>query len=68
MFISEIKNILDAETVSNVFNIIREARFVDGRISARTERNKYNEEMALSRRCTWRCCESSRWLYARTMN
>ena len=45
MFISEIKNILDAEAVSNVFSIIREAKFVDGRISARTERNKYNQEM-----------------------
>lgn len=45
MFISEIKNILDAETISMVFNLIREARFVDGRISGGTERNKYNEEL-----------------------
>ncbi len=33
MFISEIKNILDTKTISKVFNIIREAKFVDGRIS-----------------------------------
>jgi PKHD-type hydroxylase len=45
MFISEIKNILDAETISKVFNIIREAKFVDGRISGGTERNKYNQEL-----------------------
>jgi PKHD-type hydroxylase len=45
MFISEIKNILDAKTLSNVFNLIREAKFVDGRISAPTERDKYNEEL-----------------------
>jgi len=45
MFISEIKNILDAETVSKVFNIIQEAKFVDGRISGGTERNKYNQEL-----------------------
>jgi PKHD-type hydroxylase len=46
MFISEIKNILDEETKSKVFNIIREAKFVDGRISGGTERNKYNQEMS----------------------
>lgn len=45
MFISEIKNILDAETVSKVFNIIQEAKFVDGRISGGTERDKYNQEL-----------------------
>ena len=45
MFISEIKNILDAESISNVFTIIREAKFVDGRISGGTERNKYNQEL-----------------------
>ena len=45
MFISEIKNILDAETIRKVFNIIREAKFVDGRISGGTERNKYNQEL-----------------------
>jgi PKHD-type hydroxylase len=45
MFISEIKNILDAETLRRVFNFIREARFVDGRISGGTERNKYNQEL-----------------------
>jgi len=45
MFISQINNILDAETVSKVLNIIREAKFVDGRISARTEQGKYNQEM-----------------------
>ena len=45
MFISEIKNILDAETTSKVFNIIREAKFVDGRISGGTERSKYNREL-----------------------
>ena len=45
MFISEIRNILDAETVSKVFNIIQEAKFVDGRISGGTERNKYNQEL-----------------------
>jgi PKHD-type hydroxylase len=45
MFISEIKNILDPETVSKVFNIIREARFVDGRISGGTERDKNNREL-----------------------
>ncbi len=45
MFISEIKNILDAETISMILNLIREARFVDGRISGGTERNKYNEEL-----------------------
>ena len=45
MFISEIKNVLDAETISKVFNVIREARFVDGRISGGTERNKFNQEL-----------------------
>ena len=45
MFISEIKNILDAETINKVFNVIREAKFVDGRISGGTERNKYNQEL-----------------------
>jgi PKHD-type hydroxylase len=45
MFISEIKNILDAETVSKVFNIVREAKFVDGRISGGTERDKNNQEL-----------------------
>ena len=45
MFISQINNILDAKTVSNVLNTIHEAKFVDGRISARTEQGKYNEEM-----------------------
>jgi hypothetical protein len=45
MFISEIKNILDTETTSKVFNIIREAKFVDGRISGGTERSKYNREL-----------------------
>jgi len=46
MFISEIKNILDAETVSKVFSVIREARFEDGRISGGTEQNKYNQELS----------------------
>lgn len=45
MFISEIKNILDAETLRKVFNTIREAKFVDGRISGGTERSKYNKEL-----------------------
>ena len=45
MFISQINNILDAKTVSNALNTIHEAKFVDGRISARTEQGKYNEEM-----------------------
>jgi PKHD-type hydroxylase len=45
MFISEIKNILSAETISRVFGIIREAKFVDGRISGGTERQKYNREL-----------------------
>jgi PKHD-type hydroxylase len=45
MFISEIKNVLDAETISKVFNIIREAKFVDGRISGGTEQSKYNQEL-----------------------
>lgn len=45
MFISEIKNILDAQTLQKIFNTIREARFVDGRISGGTERNKYNKEL-----------------------
>ena len=45
MFISEIKNILSAKTISNVFSIIREAKFVDGRISGGTERSKYNQEL-----------------------
>jgi PKHD-type hydroxylase len=45
MFISEIKNILNAKTISSVFNIIREAKFVDGRISGGTERSKYNQEL-----------------------
>jgi PKHD-type hydroxylase len=45
MFISEIKNILDTKTISKVFNIIQEAKFVDGRISGGTQRNKYNKEL-----------------------
>ena len=45
MFISEIKNILDPKTISNVFNIIREAKFVDGRISGGQERAKHNLEL-----------------------
>lgn len=45
MFISEIKNILDANTIRKVFNIIREAKFVDGRISGGTQQNKYNQEL-----------------------
>jgi PKHD-type hydroxylase len=45
MFISEIKNILNAKTISSIFNIIREAKFVDGRISGGTERSKYNQEL-----------------------
>ena len=45
MFISEIKNILDPKTISNLFNIIREAKFVDGRISGGLERAKYNLEL-----------------------
>ena len=45
MFISEIKNILDAETIGNVLTLIDEAKFVDGRISAPTERDKYNQEL-----------------------
>jgi PKHD-type hydroxylase len=45
MFISEIKNILDPKTISNVFNIIREAKFVDGRISVGLERSKHNLEL-----------------------
>jgi PKHD-type hydroxylase len=46
MFISEFKNILDAETLRKVFNTIREAKFVDGRITGGTERSKYNQEMS----------------------
>ena len=46
MFISEIKNILNAETIRKVFNVIREAKFIDGRISGGAERNKYNLEMS----------------------
>jgi PKHD-type hydroxylase len=45
MFISEIKNILNKETLSKVFNSIQEAKFVDGRISGGTQRNKYNQEL-----------------------
>ena len=45
MFISEIKNILDKNTITKVFNIIREAKFVDGRISGGTQQNKYNQEL-----------------------
>jgi PKHD-type hydroxylase len=45
MFISEIKDVLDAETISKVFNIIREAKFVDGRISGGSEQSKYNQEL-----------------------
>ena len=45
MFISEIKNILDTNTISKVFNIVREAKFVDGRISGGTQQNKYNQEL-----------------------
>jgi PKHD-type hydroxylase len=45
MFISEIKNILDTKTVSKVFNIIREAKFVDGRISGGLQESKYNLEL-----------------------
>jgi PKHD-type hydroxylase len=45
MFISEIKNILNKETLSKVFNIIQKAKFVDGRISGGTQRNKYNQEL-----------------------
>ena len=45
MFISEIKNILDPKTISNVFNIIREAKFVDGRISGGQESAKHNLEL-----------------------
>ena len=45
MFISEIKNILDAQTLRKIFNNIREAKFVDGRISGGTERDKYNQEL-----------------------
>jgi len=45
MFISEIKNVLDAKTISKVFNVIREAKFVDGRISGGTQQNKYNQEL-----------------------
>ena len=45
MFISEIKDVLDAETINKVFNIIREAKFVDGRISGGTEQSKYNQEL-----------------------
>jgi PKHD-type hydroxylase len=45
MFISEIKNILDAETISKVLNIFREAKFIDGRISGGSERNKHNLEL-----------------------
>ena len=45
MFISEIKNILNKETLSKVFNIVQEAKFVDGRISGGTQGNKYNQEL-----------------------
>jgi PKHD-type hydroxylase len=45
MFISEIKNILNAETLRKILSNIREARFVDGRISGGTERTKYNKEL-----------------------
>ena len=45
MFISEIKNILDTKTISKVFNIVQEAKFVDGRISGGTQQNKYNQEL-----------------------
>ena len=45
MFISEIKNVLDTKTISKVFNIVREARFVDGRISGGTERDTNNQEL-----------------------
>jgi len=46
MFISEFKDVLDAETLRKVFNNIREAKFVDGRITGGTERSKYNQEMS----------------------
>jgi len=45
MFISEFKDVLDAETLRKVFNNIREAKFVDGRISGGTEQSKYNQEL-----------------------
>ena len=45
MFISEIKNVLDTNTLSKVFNVVREAKFVDGRISGGTQQNKYNQEL-----------------------
>ena len=37
VFISEIKDILDAETISKVFNIIREAKLFATRISTRVD-------------------------------
>jgi len=45
MFISEIKNILNAETLRKIYNNIQEAKFVDGRISGGTQRNKNNQEL-----------------------
>lgn len=45
MFISEIKNILDAETLRKVLNNVREAQFVDGRITGGGEGKKYNREL-----------------------
>ena len=46
MFISEFKDVLDAETLRKIFNNIREAKFVDGRVTGGTERSKYNREMS----------------------
>lgn len=44
MFISEIKNILDTETISKVFNIIQQAKFVDGWISGGTPFDREDQE------------------------
>lgn len=46
MFISYIHNILDNEKLCKVHKLIDSARFVDGKISGGTERDKYNLELA----------------------
>jgi PKHD-type hydroxylase len=46
MFISKIDNILTPEKLARVQKIVETAKFIDGRISGGTERNKKNLEIA----------------------
>jgi PKHD-type hydroxylase len=46
MFISKIDNVLTPEKLVRVQKIVETAKFIDGRISGGTERNKKNLEMA----------------------